>query len=320
VTIPVLVTPPTAELAVPYVTPAMFSAYPTWLDLDNLLPGGASSIQEDVLADVLLAASDWAIGECRNMPLHAHWVQGEQLRTRAGASGRLYVHPRDVPVRAVTALSYGWDPSSLAALALPDSSMWIEDGREVSFVPGGALNFTGPAIQFGAAPRAGMVTYVQWSYVAGFPSTTLDAAAVSGASSVTVTDPAGILPGDVLRIYDPGDTTPGAAASEALTVASTYTPAMPTIPATATSIPLAAETAFAHAAGTGITGMPRKVLQAVIAYAVALLMREDVSAEEPESPFGPAARTTAGERGGKAAGLVNDARKWLAPYAPVLRS
>jgi hypothetical protein len=66
--------------------------------------------------------------------------------------------------------------------------------------------------------------------------------------------------------------------------------------------------------------MPRKVLMAVIAYTVALLMREDVSAEEPASPFGPAARTTGSERGGAAAGLVNDARGWLRPYAPTLRS
>ena len=318
-TIPVVVAPAAAELAVPYLTPAQFAAYPTWLDLDNLLPGGAAAAQPDVLADVLLAASAWAVGVCENMPLHAHWVQGENLRTRPSGTGRIYIKPRDIPVRAITALSWGCDPSSMSAVPLPAAGMWIEDGREVSFVPGGGVaQFTGPAIQFGSRAAPGQQVYVTWSYVAGFPSATMPGGVSSGASTVTVADPTGILPSDVLRIYDQGSGT--AALSEALTVAATYTPAVPTVPATATSIPLAAAAQFTHAPGVGITGMPRRLLQAVYAYAVALLMREDVSAEEPVSAFGPAARATAGERSGQAAGLVNDAIGWLSSYRPTLRS
>ena len=85
-------------------------------------------------------------------------------------------------------------------------------------------------------------------------------------------------------------------------------------------MPLAAGvTQYAHAQNTGITGMPRNLIQAVIALTVALLMREDVSAEEPASGFGPAARTTDEGRGGAAAGLVNDAENWLDKYRPVWR-
>ena len=317
--IPVLVPPTVAELAVPYLTAAQFAAYPTWLDLDNLLPGGAAAAQPDVLDDVLLAASVWAVGQVENMPLHGHWVQGENLRTRAGNRGRVYLRPHDVPVRAITALSWGCDPSALAAVTLPDASMWFEDGRLVSFAPGGGVvQFTGPALQFGAVTRPGLEVYVTWSYVAGYPNTTMPSGLAENTASVEVADPTGILPGDVLRIYDQGSGT--AALSEAVTVASTYAPAMPTIPPTPTSIPLAAGAQFTHAAGVGITGMPRRVLQAVYAYGVALLMREDVSAEEPVSAFGPAARTTGGTRSGQAAGLVNDAIGWLSSYRPVLRS
>jgi len=311
--IPVLVPPSSAVLSQPYLTPAMFRAFPTWMDTDNLIPGGVSALQDDALADALLAASDWAAGELESMPLHGHVVSGENQRAVLKSSGRAYVRPEHIPLRSVISLSWGADPSNMQAVPLPDSSMWFEDSRRMSFAPGGGITqFRGPALQFG--PRAGMpgTLYVTWSYVAGFPSTVISAV-TSGASSVTVADPAGILPGDVLRIYDPG-------ISEALTVASSYVPAVPTIPATPTAIPLAASTAHAHAGGTGITGMPRKALQAVIAYTVALLMREDVSAEEPASPFGPAARTTGSERGGQAAGLVNDARRWLAPYRPTWRS
>lgn len=312
-TIPVLAVPSSGVLAQPYLTNAMFKGFPHWLDLDDLIQGGVANVQDDALADQLLAASDWAVGECGDMLLHAHWVQNETRRVRVGAGGRIYLKPYDIPVRAVTSLSYGWDPSAMTSLSLPASSMWIEDGREVSFVPYGGLNFTGPAIQFGAAPRSGMEVYVQWSYIPGFPVTTVSAV-TEGADSITVADPTGILPGDVLRCYDPG-------LSEAFAVSPEYAPAMPTWPPTATSVPLSSPAQNDHAAGTGVTEMPRKVLQAVIAYTVALLMRQDVSDEEPVSSFGPAARTTTAKGdSGQAGGLVNDARKWLAPYAPTLRS
>ncbi len=311
--IPVLVPPASRVLTRAYVTPAMFEGFPAWLDLDDLVEGGAAGIQEDVLADVLLQASDWAVGVCENMPLHAHWVQNENRRTRTSAGGRIHIRPYDIPIRAITSLSYGWDPSAMVSLSLPSPGMWIEEGREVSFTPGGGLAFTGPAIQFGPALRPEQLTYVQWSYIAGYPFALISSAVASGATAVTVDDPTGILPGDVLRIFDPGQ-------SEAVTVAGTYTPAMPTWPPAATSIPIAGSFASGHVAGTGITGMPRKVTQAIIAYTVALLMREDVASEEPVSGFGPEARSTAGGRGGAGAGIVNDAYEWLAPYRPVLRS
>jgi hypothetical protein len=322
VTIPVLTPPTQAELAVPYLTPAGFTAYPTWLDLDNLIPGGVAALQEDELAEALLSASSWAIGVVDNMPLHGHWVQNENLRTRAGGGGRVFLQPRHVPVRAITALSWGGDPSCMQADSLPDPSMWVEDGREVSFRPGGGfVQFSGPALQFGPALRPQLPVYVTWSYVAGFPNAVLSAVCESGAESVTVSDPTSVLPGDVLRIYDAGDTSATVGASEALTVASDYVPALPTIPPVATAIPLAGTTQYAHDTGIGITGFPRRALQAVIAYTVALLMRDDTSAERPATGFGPAAEGHAGgEPRTQPGALVAEAAAWLYPYAPVMRS
>jgi len=323
-TIPVLNPPVTAELSQPYLTPAAFKAYPTWLDLDNLIPGGVQALQDDELADVLLTASEWCCSPTPDwlMRLDAHWVQGEQKRTRANAAGRLTIRPNDVPVRAITAISVGCDPSSLSAVPLPPPGLWIEDGRLVSFIPGGAGTvFSGPAlIQFGARGRPFTETWVQWSYVAGFPSTVLAASSNTSVASIQVSNPTGILPGDVLKIYDVGATSSTTGANEAVTVASSYAPALPTVPPVPTVIPLAADPAFAHAAGTLVTGFPRRILQAVICYSVALLMREDVSSEEPAASFGVAARTVSAQSPGRAGGLVNDALGFLAPYAPVLRS
>ena len=297
--IPVLVPPASGQTYRPWLTPAMFRAFPTWLDTDNLITGSVAEAQDDALADVLLAATDWAAGELGEMRLDAHLVSGETQTARVLPSGRVTLMPRDVPLRAITSLSAGRDPANLSALRLPDATMrFSAGGRVVSLCPPPSL-------------CRGREIFFDWSYVAGFPSALLSVVA-AGDMSVTVDDPAGILPGQVLRIYDPG-------ISENLTVAPSYAPAVPAIPPTPTSIPLAAAAQHVHAAGTGITGFPRKALQAVIAYAVALLLREDVSAEEPASPFGPAARTTDFGRGGLGSGLVNDAYGWLQPYQQIMR-
>jgi hypothetical protein len=297
--VPVLFVPPSGSASRPWLTPAMFKAYPTWLDTDNLINGGIAALQDDALYDALLAASDWAVGELGNMRLDAHLVSGEERQLRVQPGGRVLIQPFDVPVRAVISLSWGTDASSLNTPNLGDLGLRSgNNGWEVSFQPGWAC---------------GSGIFVTWSYVAGFPSALLAEAASPGDLTVTVDDPTGILPGDALRIYDPGG-------SEVLTVASSYVPAVPTIPPAPTAVPLAAAVRNDHAEGTGITGMPRRAMQAVIAYTVALLIREDVSGEEPVSPFGPTARTTSGSRGGQAAGLVNDARAWLADFRPPLRN
>ena len=313
--IPVLVPPPSGQTWRPWLTPAMFKAFPTWLDTNDLIQGAVQSAQDDALADVLLSATDWAVGELGEMRLDGHLVSGETGRARVLPNGRFTLMPRDVPLRAIISLSVGWDPANLSAVTLPDASMTVSaGGRAVSFSAWSAFSSTSASASL--VPRfpvsQGGEFFYSWSYVAGYPNALLSAVA-QGATSVTVDDPASILPGEVLRIWDPG-------ISESLTVASSYVPAVPTVPATSTSIPLAAATTYAHAAGTGISGFPRKPLQALIAYGVALLMREDVSGEEPVSGFGPDARSTAVGRGGLASGLVNDAYEWLAPYKQIVPS
>lgn len=296
----------------PYVSAAQFQAYPTWLDLNDLVPGGVANVQTGALTDVLLAATQWAINTCDRMPLHAH-LDSRNTRARTNNVGRLVVKPAHIPVRQVVSFSYGWDPTAMAALALPDASQWIEDGRSVSYLLNGpgALNFVGPTIQFGRAPTPSQETYVSWTYVAGFVNTTLSAPATAGASALTFTDPTGVLPGDLLRIWD--DTT---GVSEAVTVSPTWTPPAPAWPPVPASVSLASATSFAHAAGVGISDMPRDIQQAVVMYAVGLLLREDVSSEEPfaNAPIGPVARRASS--GGKAGGLISEGERLLAPYRP----
>ena len=301
----------------PYVTPAQFSTYPTWLDLDDLLVGGAANVQTDVLNDVLLAATQWAINTVEQMPLHAH-LDSRNTRARTNSVGRIVVKPAHIPVRSVVSFSFGWDPTAMASLTLPDASQWIEDGRSVSYLLNGpgSLNFVGPAIQFGRAAPPSQETYVAWTYVAGYVNTVLSSPSLVNATSLTVADPTGIQPGNVLRLWDNGTSTSPLAANEAVTVSPTWTPPAPAWPPVPASVALASPTSFAHAAGVGISDMPRDIMQAVVQYAVGLLLRDDVSSEEPfaNAPFGPVARRSTG--GGQAGGLISEGERMLAPYRP----
>lgn len=317
--IPALLPASSQATQLPYLTPAQFAAFPTWLDLDNLVPGGLASLQVTELAEVLLTASSWADSVLDGMRLGAHYVTGETLTTRA-LFGRVRLHPRDIPVCAVTELSCGWDPDNLSAVDLTKVPLRDDGhGRWMTFHPQGAMPLAGPGLRSGGQRGDGRI-YVDWSYAAGFATTTFAEPVAAAADSVMVADPTCIMPGLSLRVFDEGQDQGGA--TDVLTVDASYVPQVPTVPPTATEIPLApgGGATFAHDAGVGVTGFPRKALQAVVVYTVSMLMREDVSGEEPPSDYGPAARTTDGNRsGGAAGGLLNDAVGWLEELRNVWR-
>ena len=283
-------------LTEPYVTVPEFRAAPTWIDSDDLIPGGTASKQDNELYNVLLRACaqiDTSIGQ----RLGGHTAV-EQLRARVDRRGLMSIHPSNNPVRAVTALSAGADPSSLTALT-DLSGVWIEDARQVLLAAPVRGNWAG-FLEFGTPTAPGGTAYVRITYTAGYASATLPAQATSGTSSLTVSAPLGIMPGDVLRIWDPG-------LEEAVTVGPGYVPG-------STSVPLVSPLTQAHAAGAGVSGLPADLHQAVICYAVALLCRDDVSSDEPfaNAEFGPAARRS--DAGGQAGGLLDEAERLLMPY------
>ena len=289
------------------------SASPTWLDSSNLIEGGAQSQQDAELYNVLLKASVWADGYCRgdnDRPwFKAHTVI-EQTRSRVNRDGQVFLHPSDVPVRKVTGFAYGSDFQNMTVLS-DLTQVWVEDGRGivVSMIPNRG---TFANLEFGNVGPSDSQVFVQYQYVSGYASTTLSAAVSANATSVQVADATGFvgpstgllgtLSGSTVRIWDPG-------VEEAVAVTSPYT-------AGATTIPLAAGLRNAHQAGAGVSELPADVKQAVIAYAVALLMRQDVSSEEPfgNAPGGPSLRSSSGPPSG---GLVYDAEQWLNPYRRV---
>lgn len=298
-------------LTVPYITVPEFLAAPTWLDNQDLIPGGTTTQQQDELYNVLLRASGWA-KTIAEQPLQAHTVIWQD-RYPVDRWGNMYLVPPQNPIRQVNALAYGGDFQNLSLISNLQAQIWIEDQKSiiVSQVPGGGA-YLG-SLQFGGTRPGVDQVYVQYSYVSGYCATTLTVAATAGQSQITVADPTGLqpavtggllgtIPGSIARIWDPGF-------EEAVQVAPTWT--VGTNPVT-----LASPLLNNHAIGSGVSELPPEVHQAICELTVGLLMREDVSGEEPYggTPFGPTVRES--HSGGKAGGLVDHAREVLLRYRP----
>jgi hypothetical protein len=298
-------------LTSPYVTVPEFLAAPTWLDNQDLIPGGNDQQQEAELYNVLLRASGWA-ERIAEQPLRAHTVI-DQDRFPVDRWGNIYIVPPHTPARQVNAVAYGGNFQDLSLISNLSAQTWIEQQKTivVSQVPQGGA-YLG-SLQFGGTRPGADEVYVQYSYVAGYCATTLTAAATAGTSTLTVADPTGLqppvtggligtIPGSVVRIWDPGF-------EEAAQVNTGWT-------AGTNPVQLAANLANSHAAGASVSELPPEVHQAICELTVGLLMREDVSEDEPYSrtPFGPTVRESSS--GGKAGGLVDHAREVLLRYRP----
>lgn len=295
----------------PYITVDEFLSSPTWLDSQDLVPGGDEDAQRAELYNVLLKASGWA-NRIAEQTLAGHTVI-EADRYPVDRYGDIYIVPLNNPVRLVQALAYGSDFQNLSLMTITSTNPWIErqESLIVSQVNGGA-NLS--SLQFGPPTRPGAdEVFVQYKYVAGYCATTLAAPAAKAATQVTLTNTTGLvaaqtggllgtIPGSVARLWDPGF-------EEAVQVADNWV-------AGTNPVLLASPLQFDHAAGAGVSEMPAELHQAIQALTVALLMREDVSYEEPfgQTPFGPSVRESHSE--GQAGGLVNNAREILTRYAP----
>lgn len=285
-------------VTVPYVSVASFRASPTFLDSKTLNVGSVAPADQDAeLYNQLLKASSWASNTVCNMPLHAH-TNVENLRLRPDRQGLLKFLASDSPVRLVTGFSYGYSPGAGNLRPVTDlTSQWIEGDAQVVFAFGG-----GPAafstLQFG--PSYGAELFTTWTYAAGFANTTLANAPIAGASALLVTNPSGIYAGDTLRIWEPGK-------EEAVTIAGSYV-------AGATTLPLTAPLTFAHTIGSGISGFPPDILQAVTNYTVALLMRPDSMAEDQFPDNAPPATARARDPRKNAGGLIAEALSLLRSY------
>lgn len=234
---------------VPYVTTAEFVEGGTGVDTSQLVPGGNTAANTAALQRTILRASGWA-------DTLTHKVLAATLDTQAGfyrvqPDGGLQVPVTYTPLIAVTDVALGANAWSLTSL--PDlSRVGMDDGVVYLGVRSGGLSYNGSL-----NPR----TFVKITYINGWANSATTASASSGASSISVANPLGIMPGSVLQIDD-------GSASEIVTVAASYTP-VTTV--TTTAVALAAPLASPHNAGVAVSGMPQAVKEAVILLTATLI-------------------------------------------------
>lgn len=291
---------------VPYVSTAAFTAHPTYLDVDDLRSGSTSAADQTAeLNNVLLMASQWADNRC-NLPLAAHTAV-QNCRARVDRWGNLKLHAEHIPVLSLSTVGYGWTPTTLTTTSA--AGAWVEDGRVIVYPLGGATGPWSGSLQFGT-PLPGGEVFVQLTYTAGWVATQTAAASLVGATSLTVSDPTGIMPGGQYRLWEPG-------AEETVTVSTSWTPPAVTVPPAATAVPLAAPTLFAHASGHDVSGMPADMRLAVINYAVSTLMRPDTAAEDAYPDTSLASGTRRNDPRQDGSGLVAEAERILSQYGRV---
>lgn len=299
-----------ALATVPYVTVASFKAYPSLLALGDLNQYSVIAGDQDAeLYNLLLLSSQWASETECDMPLHAH-LNVEPVRSRIGADGSIRHHAEHSPVRSLSAFSYGYNGAQGQTAVTDLGAQWIEEGAIITLPWGAGLNGAGFAsLQF-APPMPSTSIFASWSYVAGYANTVLAATAASGAVSITVVDPTGIYPGDVLRIWEPGK-------EEAVTVGPAYVPG-------ATVVPLASALAYTHTfvdqtpgKQIGVSMMPSPIREAVQKYTIATLLRPTTQAEDPWPGSAPNVSTRKKDSRGGGAGLVKAACDLLSGYGRV---
>jgi hypothetical protein len=256
---PVGITPDTQDESA-YLTVAEYKNAPTSIDYDNLVVGGNAGAQDAELANVIMRASSYMDAHLNRNLTATTYV--ETQRTRMTNEGYIALHPDNAPVVQLSDFQYGGSPLNL--ITLPDCSQtWFENQQII--IPLSQLSTSyssqGPLAFGGGIPRQQIFT--KYTYVAGYVNTRI-VTATATQSTLTVRSGAGIIAGQILHIYD-------GAASEDVTVASTYVNG-------STTVPLTTALVSTHAAGVAIGNMPTTIKQACILITTAFIkMRGDNS-------------------------------------------
>lgn len=245
----------TRQFSNPYLTVAEYKDAPTAIDLDNLVYNNIDpEAQDQELKNTIARASSWIDTYCNQVL--AATVETEQQRTRIRPEGTIIWHPRYNPVVALTDLNFGADPNNLVQVPNPNVC-WIEPAQIIFPYAQLGVNFTsqGP-LGFGYPSYGNYPIYLKYTYVNGYVNSVI-VSAIATSTSLTVDRGTGILPGEMLRIYDGIKT-------EDVIVDSTYTFGSTTIPLTDPLI-------YDHDPGVSISALPPAIKEAAILVTTAFL-------------------------------------------------
>lgn len=227
---------------VPYITVAELKRSPISTQLQHLVPNSSAADRDAELGRIIQRVSAMVNGEC-NQNLAAT-IDTEVGWVVLSDDGDLRIHCRSNPIIEVLSVSVGSSPYSLSAVT--DLSHVVLDPWRIT-IPCVAGQLSGsnlPLVGFG---RPGCRVWAQWTYVNGYPVTTLSDSVSAGDTTVTVVDSTGILAGQTMLTVEDGiyleTITPTAVNGGELTVA----PMM-----------------CAHQPGVGVTALPDDVEETML--------------------------------------------------------
>jgi hypothetical protein len=200
-----------------YVTIEEYRNAPTALDTSNLVAGGNQAAQDAELFENIMRASSY-MNEYLNQNLVAS-IYTETQRTRITPQGWISLHPFNSPVVSLSSFAYGVSPLSLIQLG-DCSQTWFEGQQIIIPLTNATWSSQGP-LGFGFPPSTRSQIFVKYTYTSGFVNT--KASGTAAASSMTVADATGIIPGAELWLNDSSRT-------EHVYVADNYTLGSLTVP------------------------------------------------------------------------------------------
>lgn len=232
-----------------YTTAAEFQAWPTGLDVTDLVAGGTTA-QQTAQLNLMVQQASSLVDQWCYQPLYARTIT-ETSRIAPNKDGTLHVRVRDFPLKSVTSAQWrqtaagGWNAININLVdvfgSLDQGHQYIAADASYGYYYGyGQPKFT-----------------VQSTYVAGYVNMAITANAASGVTALTVDSTLGVQSGDILKVYD-------GASYEEVTVTS--------VPTSLTTLDVTA-TQYAHNAGVRISELPDAISTAAILW-TAFLAKE----------------------------------------------
>ena len=263
--------------AFPYISTSEYLYAPTAMSIGTLIPGKTNADQIQALADTIRRASAWADTLCFGAdPASKGASLAASLSVESSYTtvklGELRLMCDYKPILELVGCDVGNDPSSVSSIG--SISSMVRFGRRTIYVP-----FTGYPYRAGDTTPANLPArssygriYAVWSYVNGYPHTTLAADITQGATSCVVraTDgngglwgvyPAsGSFSGSALTVYDGKNTetvyvTAVTAGSSTATLTTTAFANAHTVPSSPDFLPVSAIPADVHQAVISLTTM-----------------------------------------------------------------
>lgn len=239
-----------------YVTAREFTAAPTGVSVDDLVPGGSVAQNTQALEMVLQRASALADNFLRKtIAATVNIVSGSYRVQRAPGIGPVIkVTKMLTPVIAVVDVAMGNTPSSVVSAGVP---------ADIRF---GAGTITVPLLGSAPGPYSSMGAYgyvdARVTYVNGWANTALTAAAAAADMTVTVASTLGVMPGQQINVQS-------GAMSETVTVSNAWVPSNTAIN---TAVPITTPLVNAYMVGDTVTAFPQDIKQAIILIAKTLIL------------------------------------------------